>query len=190
MAKKILLALAATAAALTLFWAYIGGFASPAPINRVAAGPFDVAYIRQTGPYKTIGQTFDKLEVELQQAGITNYRIGGVFYDRPEIAGNDKCRSDAIAIVTADQLKKLQGHAILKTRRIERREYLASSFPYRGMLSVIAGVAKVYPQFSAYWKANKLPEYSYRETGFENDFGIEIYGPQKIFYYMTVPKEK
>lgn len=190
MVKKILLALAATAAALTLFWAYIGGFASPTPINRVDAGPFDIAYIRQVGAYKTIGKAFDKLEAELQQAGITGYRVGGIFYDRPETAGNDKCRSDAFAILTAEQLKKLQGHAVLKTRRIERREYLASSFPYRGMLSVIAGVTKVYPQFSDYWKTNKLPEYVYRETDFENDYGIEIYGPQKIFYYMTIPKKQ
>jgi hypothetical protein len=132
----------------------------------------------------------DQLERDLVAAGVEPERYGGVFYDRPEIAGNDKCRSDAFAVISAAQAEKLKGHANVKTRRIERRSYLASSIPFHGMLSVIAGVIKVYPEFQKYWQANKLPPYTYRESGFENDYAIELYGPKRIFYYMTIPEQE
>lgn len=186
MAKKIILALAAIAAALVLFWAYAGGFSKPSPLNQVKAGPWDVAYIRHTGPYKMVGKILDQLDRELQAEGIQTNRFGGVFYDRPEIAGNDNCRSDAIAIITSEQAAKLKGHKVLQVRRIERRDYLATTFPFRGMLSVIAGISKVYPLYREYWQAHHLPEYQYKVAGFENDYAIELYGPKKIFYYMTL----
>lgn len=190
MAKKILLALAAVAAALLLFWAYAGGFSSVAPINRVEAGPWHIAYIGHKGPYKSIGKVLDQLDRDLVAAGVEPERYGGIFYDRPEIAGNDKCRSDAFAVISAAQAEKFKGHATVKTRIVERRSYLATSMPFRGMLSVIAGVAKVYPEFQKYWQTNKLPPYTYRESGYENDYAIELYGPKRIFYYMTIPEQE
>ncbi|MFZ5630372.1 MAG: GyrI-like domain-containing protein [Spirochaetota bacterium] len=190
MAKKILLALAAVAAALLLLWAYAGGFSTAAPINRVEAGPWHIAYISHKGPYKSIGKVLDQLERDLVAAGVEPERYGGLFYDRPEVAGNDKCRSDAFAVISAAQAEKFKGHATVKTRVIERRSYLATSMPFRGMLSVIAGVSKVYPAYQKYWQANKLPPYTYRETGYENDYAIELYGPKRIFYYMTIPEQE
>lgn len=47
---------------------------------------------------------------------------------------------------------------------------------------------KVYPLYKKYFSENKLAPYQYRETGHENDYGVEIYGPGKIFYYMTFNK--
>ena len=190
MAKKILLAPAALAAALLLLWAYAGGFSTPAPINRVEAGPWHIAYIRHKGPYKSIGKVLDQLEKELITAGVEVERYGGIFYDRPEVVGNDKCRSDAFAVISAAQAAKLKDNKAVRTRVLGRRGYLATSFPFRGMLSVIAGVAKVYPEYQKYWQANKLPPYTYRETGFENDYAIELYGPKRIFYYMTIPQKE
>lgn len=190
MAKKIPVALAAVAAALLLFWAYAGGFSAPAPINRVEAGPWHIAYIHHKGPYKLIGKVLDQLESELLAAKVEVERYGGIFYDRPEIAGNDKCRSDAFAVISAAQVENFKGHATVKTRVIERRSYLATSMPFRGMLSVIAGVAKVYPEFQKYWQANRLPPYTYRESGYEKDYAIELYGPKRILYYMTIPEQE
>jgi hypothetical protein len=190
MAKMILLALLALCAALLLLWAYAGGFSRPTPIHRVEAGPWVIAYIRHQGPYKSIGQVLDQLESELLSVGVQAERYGGVFYDRPETTPDDKCRSDAFAVITAAQAKKLKGHPTVKTRVIERRSYLASTMPYRGMLSIAVGIVKVYPEFQKYWQANKLPPYTYRESGFENDYAIELYGPKRIFYYMTIPEQE
>ncbi len=189
MLKKLILVLAAVAAGLTLLWAYYGGFSSPAPIVRAEAGPFHVAYIRHVGSYKKIGDVLKKLNKEIEAAGIKDYRVGGIYYDMPAIAGEDRCRSDAIAVLKPEQLEKLKGHAVLKTKTIERREYLQTVFPFRGMFSMVAGVMKVYPMFTKYSLENKLPAYVYREKDFEDEYGIEIYGPEKIFYYMTYKKE-
>ena len=188
MPKKILLALLASAAALTILWAYYGGFASPAPINRVNAGPFHVAYAAHYGPYKNIGKKMRQLSESLEQHGITGFRSGGIFYDDPQIAGEDKCRSEAIAILTAAQMDKLRGNPLFKTKTVERRHYLHTVFPYRGSLSVLAGMMKVYPLYKKYFSENKLASYKERETSYENDYGLEIYGQGKIFYYMTFQK--
>ncbi|MBN8220303.1 MAG: GyrI-like domain-containing protein [Spirochaetes bacterium] len=188
MLKKILIALAAVAAALTVLWVYYGGFASPAPIHRAEAGPFHVAYISHVGPYKKIGDVIKKLKKEIEAAGITDYRAGGLYYDDPKIAGESRCRGEAIAVLKPEQLEKLKGHPVLKTKTIERREYLQTVFPFRGMVSVMAGLMKVYPMFDKYFKENQLAPYVYREKDFEDEYGIEIYGPEKIFYYMTFKK--
>jgi effector-binding domain-containing protein len=186
--KKIIIALAAIAAALTLFWAYYGGFSSPAPVTRVQAGPFYVAYIRHIGPYKKIGDVLKRVKKEIEAAGISDYRAGGIFYDKPTVAGDDKCRSDAIAVLKPGQIEKLKDHAVLKIKTLERREYLHTKFPFRGMMSVLAGLMKVYPMYDKYFKENKLLPYVYQEKDFEDEYGMEIYGPEKIFYYMTFKK--
>lgn len=129
-----------------------------------------------------------QLADSLETAGISGFRSGGLFYDDPQIAGEDKCRSEAIAILTAAQMEKLRGNPDFKTKILERRHYLHTAFPYRGSLSVLAGVKKVYPLYKKYFSENKLAPYKYREAGFENDYGIEIYGPEKILYYMTFQK--
>lgn len=185
MAKKLILALLAVAAALTVFWAYYGGFATPAPVNRVNTGPFNIAYISHTGPYKKIGKVMQQLDNDLEAQGITIYRKGGLFYDDPAISGEVRARSEAIAILTPDQIEKIKGNPKFKTKIIERRHYLHTAFPYRGSLSILAGVMKVYPLYKKYFTDNKLKPYVYREKGYEGDYGIEIYGPDKIFYYMT-----
>jgi effector-binding domain-containing protein len=187
--KKLILALAAIAAALTVLWAYYGGFASPAPITQAEAGPFHIAYIRHLGPYKKIGDVLKKLKKEIEAAGIKEYRAGGLFYDDPRIAGAEKCRSEAIAILKRSDLEKLEAHVVLKTRTIGRRNYLTTTFPFRGMMSVLAGLTKVYPAYDKFFRENKLAPYVYREQGFEDEYGIEIYGPEKISYYMTFKKE-
>lgn len=188
MLKKLILALAALTAMLTLVWAYYGGFASPAPVTEGVAGPYYIAYISHTGPHKKIGDVLGRLKDAIETAGITEYRAGGLFYDDPKIAGEEKCRSEAIAVLKKSDWEKLKGHAVLKTRVLERRSYLVTSFPFRGMLSVMAGVMKVYPLYADFSRANNIAPYVYREKNFENDYGIEIYGPEKILYYMTYKK--
>jgi GyrI-like small molecule binding domain len=188
--KKTFLVLAAIAAGLTLLWAYYGGCSSPTPLSRAEAGPFHVAYISHIGPYKKIGDVIQKLKGELEAAGISDYRAGGLFYDDPKIAGPEKCRGEAIAVLQPNQLEKLKGHALLKTKTLPRREYLTTVFPYRGKASVLAGLMKVYPMYEKFAKENKLAPYVYREKDFEDEYDIEIYGPEKIFYYMTYKKEE
>lgn len=169
-------------------WAYYGGFATPAPINRVNAGPFHVAYATHLGSYKEFGKVMQQLADSLETAGITGFRSGGIFYDDPQIAGEDKSRSEAIAILSPAQMEKLRGNPQFKIKTLERRHYLHTAFPYRGSLSILAGVMKVYPLYKKYSSENKLASYKYRETDYQNDYGIEIYGPEKILYYMTFEK--
>lgn len=129
-----------------------------------------------------------RLADNLEQQGITGFRSGGIFYDDPQIAGQEKCRSEAIAILSPAQIEKLRGNPHFKTKTLERRHYLHTAFPYRGSLSIFAAMLKVYPLYKKYFSENKLAAYQYREAGYENDYGIEIYGPDRILYYMTFKK--
>lgn len=129
-----------------------------------------------------------QLVSDLEAQGVTGFRSGGIFYDDPQIAGDEKCRSEAIAILTSMQIEKLRGNPRFKTKVIERQHYLHTAFPYRGSMSILAGVFKVYPLYKKYFSENKLAPYKYRESDYQNDYGIEIYGPEKILYYMTFKK--
>lgn len=152
------------------------------------AGPFHVAYVPHLGSYKKFNGVLQQFADSLERQGLTGFRSGGIFYDDPQIAGEDKCRSEAIAILTPAQMEKLRGNPAFKTKTLERRHYLHTAFPYRGSLSVLAGARKVYPLYKRYFSENKLAAYKYRESGYENEYGIEIYGPEKILYYMTFNK--
>ena len=54
-------------------------------------------------------------------------------------------RADAIVVLKPEQLEKFKDHPTLKTKTVPRREYLTTVFPYRGRMSVLAGLMKVYP---------------------------------------------
>lgn len=129
-----------------------------------------------------------QLADSLEQQGVTGFRSGGIFFDDPQIAGEDRCRSEAIAILTPAQMEKLRGNPLFKTKTLGRRHYLHTAFPYRGSLSNLIGGKKVYPLYKKYFLDNRLAPYKYRETDYQNDYGIEIYGPEKILYYMTFNK--
>lgn len=188
MLKKTFLALAALAAALTVLWAYYGGFSTPAPLVRAEAGPFHVVYVRHVGPYKKVGDVIKKLKSDVEAAGIKDGLSGGLFYDDPKIAGPERCRADAIVVLKPEQLEKFKDHPTLKTKTVPRREYLTTVFPYRGRMSVLAGLMKVYPMYDKFAKENNLAPYVYREKDYEDEYDIEIYGLDKIFYYLTFKK--
>jgi|GEM_PF-3466848 len=82
-------------------------------------------------------------------------------------------------------MEKLGENPNFKIKILERRHYLHTVFPYRGSLSILTGMMKVYPLYKKYFSENRLEAYRYRETDYLNDFGLEIYGPEKIFYYTT-----
>jgi hypothetical protein len=112
--------------------------------------------------------------------------IGDFIIYKIMVGRNESYMRTNVGIITNfDAVKSIN----IYTRRITWENmdapfYIVGSMEGTGMVYRPLCVAIL----SKYFSENKLAPYKYRETGYQNDYGIEIYGPEKILYYMTFKK--
>jgi len=99
------------------------------------------------GDYKQCGKIMNEVYYSLLQ----NYRIEttlgfAVYFDNPKNTLKENLRSEAGCIIDSqyfDKIQELEKSFIVKN--IEQKEYITVEFPYKGQLSVLLGIIKVYP---------------------------------------------
>ena len=152
------------AAALFIFY---GGLRK-VTFNIEKQGGETLVYEEQIGDYSKSAGPIDKMYYALlNEVGIETFRGFGIFYDNPRKVEKSRLRSEVGNILEnpdAATLKKLEGKYNVKT--FPEREYIVTEFPYRGKLSVMIGILKVYPAMNRFaW-----------ENGFDEDgWVMEIY---------------
>lgn len=142
-----------------------------------------LVYEEQIGDYSKSAGPIDKMYYSLlNKEGIESLRGFGIFYDNPQKVEKSRLRSEVGNILEnpdANTLRKLEGKYNIKT--LPKRDYIVTEFPYRGKLSLMIGIMKVYPSM------NKFA----RENGFDEDgWVMEIYDiPNKKIVYRKVINE-
>lgn len=99
------------------------------------------------GDYKQCGKIMNEVYYSL----LNNYGIEttlgfAVYYDNPKNTARENLRSEAGCIIDnqySDRASELDKEFLVKT--IESKEYITAEFPYKGQLSVLLGIIKVYP---------------------------------------------
>jgi len=137
-----------------------------------------------TGDYAKSG----KLSDEVYYALLNDYEIEtfkgfGIYYDNPKEVEKSKLRSEIGCIVEkkdTSKLSQIKGEFKIKTH--PEKSYLVTEFPFKGKLSVILGIMKVYPAMEKFAK----------ENGYEMDGAVmEIYDvPNKKILYRKEIKKK
>ncbi len=150
------------ALALTLLGvlAYYGMFASVV-ISEEKRGPYLLVYTKHVGDYKAVGPVMDALYNDLKD----NYAISstkgfGLYYDNPREVATEKLRSIVGCIVenvTPETQTRLRKY--YRVEELPATMSVATSFPYKGMPSIMLGVFKVYPKLTAY-----IAEKKHRQT--------------------------
>jgi len=139
-----------------------------------------LVYVEQVGDYSKSAGPIDKMYYSLlNEEGIETFRGFGIYYDNPQKVEKSRLRSEVGNILEDPDpaiLKKLEGKYNIKT--LPEKEYIVTEFPYRGKLSVIIGIMKVYPAMNRFVK----------ENGFDEDgWVMEIYDmPGKKIVYRKV----
>ena len=167
---------------LAALFIYYGGLRR-VEFNIAKQGGETLVYVEQTGDYSKSAGPIDKMCYSLlNEEGIETFRGFGIFYDNPQKVEKSRLRSEVGNILEDPDpaiLKKLEGKYNIKT--LPEKEYIVTEFPYRGKLSVMMGIMKVYPAMNRFVK----------ENGFDEDgWVMEIYDMpgKKIVYRKEMVK--
>ncbi len=157
------------AALIVSVYAYYGGFKKI--IFKVERqGGETLVYEDMVGDYSQTPKVQDKIYRTL----LNDYKIEttkgfGIYYDNPKEVEKEKLRSEIGCIVEGlDSTTIVQLSTKFKVKTLPESNYIVTEFPYKGMISVILGIMKVYPVLEKYCRES--------ETG--NGPVMEIYDIQ------------
>lgn len=155
----IIIVVAAIVAIVLGFAAYWGAFKS-IQFSVVEQGGEPLVYEEMTGDYRQSGVVMDRVYYSLlNDYKIETFKGFGIYYDNPQKVETSKLRSELGCILEESdihRLNELEGNFKIKT--YPKGKYVVAEFPYKGKLSVIFGIMKVYPALNKYIKANGLNE--------------------------------
>ena len=152
----VLITLALLVAA-ALYFSWCGLF-SRVSVDERNAGPFLLLFKKHIGEYRNIGPVMDSVYYELINVhNIKTTRGFGLYYDNPAEVEKSKLRSLAGCILdgySEQQIKKLHPelHNNFGVATSPSTQSVTAGHPYKGTLSIILGVFKVYPSIQKWMK--------------------------------------
>lgn len=165
-----------------IFVGYFGAF-TIVLVKEKSKKTFWIVYEKFTGPYQNTGPVMDKLYYRLlNDESIETFKGFGIYYDNPREVTADECRSIVGSILEEIDYNRIDE---LKSKynimEITESKGLSSQFPYKGKLSIMMGIMKVYP------KINETID----SLGIKSKPIMEIYNiPEKmIHYFMALDPE-
>ncbi|MGM0532783.1 MAG: GyrI-like domain-containing protein [Bacteroidota bacterium] len=136
-------------------YAYFGGF-KKISVQIQEEGGETLVYEELKGDYKNTGAVMDKIYYSLlNDENIETYKGFGMYYDDPKKVVKEKLRSEAGCIlenIDRDNFRELKEKYQLKT--FPQKQYITAQFPYKGKMSVMFSILKVYPALNKYAEAN------------------------------------
>lgn len=155
----LLLSIGFVITGLTLFLVYYGAFSKIEFAVQEEGGEIFV-YESYTGSYKQSGVVMDRVYNTLRDSfSVETYKGMGKYYDNPKKVEASKLRSD-LGCVLEDKdfacIPKIEEH--LSVTVIPKQTYIVAEFPYKGKISVILGILKVYPTLAKYIAQNSYTE--------------------------------
>ena len=162
---------------------------------KVGQSPFvldgqQIAYKLHTGPYSKAGHAFTMMTGDLVRIGhgVSDLCQIGFFFDDPTIRKVNKLRYAAGVILPSrgemnseldeakEQLESL-GYLFTELPKVDHVVHV--SFPYRGFLSILIAVKRVYPVIRNYINVHKLCAHP----------ALEIYTPDQIHFILPLSKQ-
>ncbi len=136
------------------------GLFSSVSVSEKNVGPYLLVYKTHIGDYKSVAPIIGEIYDDLKNSYSIEATKGfGLYYDNPQEVDKAKLRSIVGCIV--------EGKSVEDLRKVNNKygvnEYPSSKsviaqFPYRGKLSIVIGIFKVYPKLGSYIKEHKYPQ--------------------------------
>jgi hypothetical protein len=119
-----------------------------------------IVYENLTGDYSQSPKVSDKVYYALlNDEKIETTRGIGIYYDNPKKVAKEKLRSEIGCIIEnidSATLTKLTEKYQVKT--LSESEFIITEFPFKGKLSVLFGIMKVYPALEKFSKGQGFAE--------------------------------
>ncbi len=156
------------------------GLFATVTISERNLGPHLLVYQKHIGDYKQVGAVMDELYNDLKDNyAIETTRGFGLYYDNPREVNAAELRSVVGCIVegmAVDDLANVGSKYGVK--EFPASESVVAEFPFKGTISIMLGLLKVYPKLSKYLAAHN----------FVNTPIMEIYDrPNEQIQYMASP---
>lgn len=117
-------------------------------------------YREVTGPYSQTENALYKVKEDLKKEfNIESNRDFGIYLDDPRKVEKSKLRSEVGCILENSDTSRLfwlKAKFMVKVSPV--KNYITAEFPYKGKMSVMIGIMKVYPALLKYVKANGYSE--------------------------------
>ena len=179
--KVVLIILAVLAVLFVFIYAYYGGFKKISFRIEIQGGEF-VVYENVTGDYSQTGKVSDRIYYALlNDEKIETTKGIGIYYDNPKTVAKDKLRSEIGCIVENLDSVTLAGLTEkYQVKTLPQSEFVVTEFPFKGKLSILFGIMKVYPALDKFCK----------ERGYAESPITEIYDipNKKIIYRKQIDK--
>ena len=180
--KVLIIAIVCILMVCVVVYAYYGGL-KRLKIKMAEQGGEFVIYDIIVGDYRQSGLVMDKIYYSLlNDFKIETYKGYGKYFDNPQKVEKVKLRSEAGCIIEPNDIPDAKVAPGYKSKNLPIQKYIISEFPYKGKLSVLFSIMKVYPALSKFAAMN----------GFDEEGAIiEIYDiPNKKIFYRKEIVEK
>ncbi len=153
--KIALMAIGSILLITTTFVAYYGGFKKIIPVIKTCGGE-TIAFEKVKGDYKQSGIVSDRVYYSLlNKYKIDTYKGFGIYFDNPGTVETENLRSYVGCVIENKDLEKLdEVKNEFEVEQYPEKEYIVAEFPYKGKLSVIFALLKVYPAFKTFSEKN------------------------------------
>jgi len=178
--KYALIAIGVLVVLVLIFFANQGLFYSP-KFSKKKVETMRLVFNEHIGPYQGTKAVMDKVYDDLLAINISTTKGFGIYFDNPQITPKEELRSYAGCIVDTKDCGLLnEENKPAQVMDFPEQECLVSEFPFKGPMSVIFGIMKVYPEL------NKRRT----DVNGENLPVFEIYDvPSKKIIYVALLKE-
>lgn len=174
--KKFLAVLGVIVVLIVAVLAYYGAF-TPVVISEKKMGPFQLVYEKHIGDYKESGTVIDRVYQNLKNDSVETARGFGLYYDDPAQVETAKLRS-IVGCIPDDTGKVRELMQKYNVREYPASNCVVAEFPYRGTISIILGIIKVYPVLGKYMN----------DKSYAGGPIMEIYDPagKKVYYICSL----
>lgn len=144
---------------LVIAYAFFGGF-KKIECNVIQNGGEVFVYEELKGDYAQSAVVMDKIYYDL----LDNYKLEtfkgcGIYYNNPQTTDVADLRSDVGCLLEAKDSNKVEVlEAKFKIKTLPQGDYIVTGFPFKGKMSVMIGIMKVYPAINKYVKENGYSE--------------------------------
>ena len=180
--KAVLIILAVLVVLLIVVYAYYGGLRKIS-FSIENQGGETVVYENLTGDYSQTAKVSDKVYYSLlNEDKVATTRGIGIYYDNPKKVEKSKLRAEVGCIVENVDGAVLAGLSEkYQVKTLPVSTFVVAEFPFKGKLSVLFGIMKVYPALE---KFNK--EHGYIESPITEIYDVPN---KKITYRQETKKE-
>jgi effector-binding domain-containing protein len=157
--KIILYVFVSLAIIVIMIYANYSGF-SNLSFKVQKTGGETLLYRELTGSYSQTNDAIIKIKYDLKNDfKIEPTKEFGMYFDNPRKVEKSKLRSEVGCILeNSDTSRVFWLKAKFNVKVLPVKEYITAEFPYKGKMSVMIGLMKVYPALMKYVKANNYAQ--------------------------------